>query len=68
MPLLVCVADHDRAGSIGLALRAADEAPHAELRRYPVGHFDVYVGAAMEAIVADEVAFLRARLMGSQRG
>jgi uncharacterized protein len=62
------VADHDRAGSIGLALRAAEEAPQAEPHRYPVGHFDVYVGAAMEAIVTDEVAFLRAHLVGSGRG
>lgn len=65
VPLLICVADRDTAGSTMLALKAASEAPHAEVRRYPVGHFDVYVGAPMEAIVADEVTFLRTQLGGS---
>jgi fermentation-respiration switch protein FrsA (DUF1100 family) len=62
MPLLVCVADGDTAASVPLAVRAAEQAPRGQLRRYPGGHFAAYRGAVFEQMVADQVAFLRQHL------
>ena len=48
----------------GPAIRAARAAPRGELRLYPgVDHFDIYDGPEFEAVVADEVDFLRRRLL-----
>jgi fermentation-respiration switch protein FrsA (DUF1100 family) len=58
MPLLVCVADADRTTPPGPAVRAAERAPRGELRRYPVGHFAIYLGETFEQVVADQVDFL----------
>jgi hypothetical protein len=44
----------------GPAIAAARRAPLGELCLYAgVDHFDVYDGPAHEAVVADEIAFLR---------
>jgi uncharacterized protein len=62
-PWLLCVGEEDRVARPGPAIAAARRAPHGELRTYPgVGHFDIYDGPAHEAVVADEVAFLRRHL------
>lgn len=58
MPLLVCVADADRAASVPVAVAAARSAPHGEVRHYPGGHFAGYVGSAFEQMVTDETDFL----------
>lgn len=63
MPLLVCVADDDTAASGQLAVRAAEDAPHGQLRRYPGGHFAAYVGDVFERMVTDEVEFLHRCLL-----
>ena len=63
MPLLVCIAEQDTAGSVALAVRAAERAPRGTLRRHPVGHFAVYLGAVRDRLIADETAFLRAQLL-----
>jgi hypothetical protein len=55
-PMLVCVAERDTAGSGALAVRAGERAPRGELRRYPLDHFAVHAGAAMEQVVADQTA------------
>lgn len=57
MPVLLCVAERDRYASPELARRVAFAAPHAELRRYPIEHFDAYLGEH-ETLVADQVTFL----------
>lgn len=57
-PLLVCVCDHDTVAPAGPTLRYASRAPHGEVKRYPVGHFDIYTGEAFEQVVADQVDFL----------
>lgn len=62
MPLLICIADQDTAGSTALALRAAEQAPRAEVRHYPLTHFAVYVGKGFEQVVTDQVQFLRRHL------
>ena len=63
-PWLVCVGEADRVARPGPAITAARRAPLGELRLYPgVDHFDIYDGPAHEAVVADEVAFLRRHLL-----
>jgi alpha-beta hydrolase superfamily lysophospholipase len=65
-PWLVCVGEADRVARPGPAIAAARRAPLGELRVYPgVDHFDIYDGPAHEAVVADEVAFLRRSLQVS---
>src|SRR5690349_3794769 len=32
---------------------------HGEVRLYPEGHFDIYVGEPFERVVADQIAFLQ---------
>jgi alpha-beta hydrolase superfamily lysophospholipase len=59
-PWLVCVGEADQVARPGPAMRAARRAPKGELRTYPgVDHFDIYDGPAHEAVVADQLAFLR---------
>jgi len=63
-PWLVCVGEADRVAKPGPAIAAAGRAPRGELRTYAgVDHFDIYDGPAHEAIVADEVDFLRRHLL-----
>jgi pimeloyl-ACP methyl ester carboxylesterase len=62
-PWLVCVGDADRVAKPGPAIAAARRAPHGELRVYPgVDHFDIYDGPEHEAVVSDEIDFLRRHL------
>ena len=62
-PWLLCVGEADRVARPGPAIAAARRAPHGELRTYPgVDHFDIYDGPAHEAVLADELAFLRRHL------
>lgn len=64
-PWLVCVGEADRVAKPGPAIAAARRAPLGELRTYPgVDHFDVYDGPHHEALVADQIAFLRQHLFG----
>jgi alpha-beta hydrolase superfamily lysophospholipase len=63
-PWLVCVGEADRVAKPGPAIAAARRAPLGELRTYPgVDHFDIYDGPEHEAVVADEIAFLRRHLL-----
>jgi alpha-beta hydrolase superfamily lysophospholipase len=62
-PWLVCVAESDNVALPGPAIAAGRSAPKGELRTYTgVNHFDIYDGPEHEAVVADEVAFLRRHL------
>jgi alpha-beta hydrolase superfamily lysophospholipase len=64
-PWLLCVGEADRVARPGPAIAAARRAPLGELRTYPgVDHFDIYDGPEFEAVVADELAFLRRHLLG----
>lgn len=61
-PLLVCVCDRDSITPPKLAVEASRAAPHGELRHYPVGHFEIYLGDPFERAVADQTAFLAQHL------
>jgi alpha-beta hydrolase superfamily lysophospholipase len=62
-PWLVCVGEADRVARPGPAIAAARRAPKGELRTYAgVDHFDIYDGPAHEALVADQIDFLRRHL------
>lgn len=63
-PWLVCVGEADRVARPGPAIAAARRAPKGELRTYAgVDHFDIYHGPVHEALVADQLDFLRRRLL-----
>lgn len=63
-PWLVCVGEADRVARPGPAIAAARRAPRGELRTYPgVDHFDIYDGPEHEAVVADQLEFLRRHLV-----
>jgi len=62
MPVLMCVCDKDATTPVAPALKAAASAPHAELRRYPYGHFGIYHDPQVKA---DQVAFLQRTLAGT---
>jgi fermentation-respiration switch protein FrsA (DUF1100 family) len=57
-PILFCVCDRDALAPAARTLKYAATTPHAEVRRYPVGHFDIYVGEVWEQAVADQTDFL----------
>ncbi len=59
-PILILIADRDSVAPVKAAQEAAWRATgRAEVRTYPIGHFDIYTGAPFERAVADELYFLR---------
>ena len=63
-PLLMCVCDEDQVTPPGPAVKAALAAPKGELRRYPIGHFEIYGGQrGFEQAVTDQTAFLVRHLL-----
>jgi uncharacterized protein len=66
-PWLVCVAELDQVAKPGPAIDAAHRAPHGELRVYKDhDHFDIYAGPEHDAVVADQLAFLRRHLLDNR--
>jgi uncharacterized protein len=62
-PLLVQIGDRDAIAPAKPAHDAAFRATgRAEVRTYPIGHFDVCVGEPFERAVADQLHFLRRHL------
>jgi dienelactone hydrolase len=57
-PILFCICDKDAVAPAETALRYAATAPRGEVKRYPVGHFDIYLGEPFEHAVADQTEFL----------
>jgi hypothetical protein len=62
MPLLVCLADNDLQASSAFGARVAAQARNVVIRHFPLGHFDVYVGAAFEEISELQADFLSLHL------
>jgi uncharacterized protein len=62
-PILIQIADQDAIAPPKAAQDAAWRATgRAEVRTYPIGHFDIYVGAPFEQAIADQLHFLRRHL------
>ncbi|MDQ6748433.1 MAG: alpha/beta fold hydrolase [Candidatus Dormibacteraeota bacterium] len=57
-PVLFCVCERDVITPPAQTLKYAAMTPHAEVRRYPVGHFEIYVGETWERAVVDQTEFL----------
>ena len=57
-PILFCVCDADSVAPAKATLRHAAKASQGTVHRYPVGHFDIYVGEEFERVVADQLSFL----------
>lgn len=57
-PILFCICDKDAVAPAETALRYAASAPRGEIKRYPVGHFDIYLGKPFERAVGDQTEFL----------
>jgi fermentation-respiration switch protein FrsA (DUF1100 family) len=62
MPLLFCIAEKETAASPALTTEMIPRAPKAEVRRYPIGHFDAYTGEWLERIVSGQILFLHTHL------
>lgn len=61
-PILFCVCDDDTVAPAAATLRHAAKAPRGEVRRYPAGHFDIYIGEEFDRVMADQLAFLDANV------
>jgi dienelactone hydrolase len=62
-PILIQICEKDSVAPAKAAEAVAQRAgARAEVRRYPIGHFDIYVGDDFERSVAHQVEFLRAAL------
>ncbi len=57
-PTLVALCEHDTVAPVRTARRQLRRSPYVELRSYPVGHFEVYLGPPFERAVEDYVEFL----------
>ena len=65
MPLLICVAEKETAASPALTADMASRAPKAQMRRYPIGHFDAYSGEWLER--SPTIRSLSCRLTSASR-
>lgn len=63
-PILFCVCETDSVAPARPTLRYAAKAPRGEVKTYPEGHFAIYVDAAFDRAVADQLEFLDRHLKG----
>ena len=61
-PALVLICEKDSVAPPSAAERAARKMSRAEVKRYPVGHFDVYRDDAFQISLKDQLAFLACHL------
>lgn len=57
-PILYCIIEDDDVNPPGLGKQAAQNAPQGQLKLYPGGHFDPFLGETHERMVADQLDFL----------
>jgi dienelactone hydrolase len=62
-PVLACVCDRDSLTPAQATIKFVSKAPRAEIKHYPVGHFDIYVGESWQQAVADQTDFLARHLL-----
>jgi hypothetical protein len=56
------VCDDDNITPVAVAVAGAERAPRGEVRRYPIGHFDIYLSEWFDRAVADQTEFLAVSL------
>ena len=61
-PALLLLCEQDTVAPLAAAEKAAARMPLAEVQRYPVGHFDVYLGEARARSLRDQLDFLARHL------
>jgi len=62
-PVLIQVCEKDNLAPMASAFRTAEVlGQSAEVKTYPVGHFDIYAGEYFEKSVGDQIAFLKKHL------
>ncbi|MGF2733751.1 alpha/beta hydrolase [Marinobacter sp. DUT-1] len=61
-PALVLICDHDTVAPAKAAAKAAEKMPNSEVKHYPLGHFDVYRGDALDQSIKDQLEFLGRQL------
>jgi fermentation-respiration switch protein FrsA (DUF1100 family) len=67
-PILVQIADRDAIAPVKAAQDAAWRATgRAEVRTYPIGHFDIYNGPPFEQAIADQLHFLHRHVGAASR-
>lgn len=64
-PILFCITNQDTVTPAAETQAYAKTAPRGEIKEYDAGHFDIYLGDAFEAVVADQVEFLSRHLQGA---
>ena len=57
-PVFAALCAHDTVAPARKALGQISRAPRAQIKVYPIGHFDIYLGEAFEQVVTDYLAFL----------
>lgn len=62
-PALWCITDKDTLCPADNTAKWAAQAPRGEVKRYPIGHFDIYLGDNFERAVTDQTEFLRRHLL-----
>lgn len=65
-PVLVVVCERDTTTPPDPAVKAAQRSPNAELIRYPISHFAIYLDPQFEQTVGDQTEFLVRNLLGGQ--
>ncbi|MEU1986170.1 alpha/beta fold hydrolase [Nocardia sp. NPDC019395] len=58
MPVLYTLCDKDSVTPVKPALRVAGKTKHAQVKRYPAGHFDIFFDDLFEQVVYDQTEFL----------
>jgi uncharacterized protein len=62
-PILILICEKDSVAPSEGAEKAGRRAgDRASIQRYPIGHFDIYVGKDFQQAVADQVGFLTKHL------
>ena len=65
-PILFCICDTDSLAPAEATAGYAARAPHGEVKHYPVGHFEIYLGEPFERAVADQTEFLTRHLRAAR--
>jgi poly(3-hydroxyalkanoate) synthetase len=62
-PVLLLICENDELAPVSAAEETAEKlGDFAEVKRYPIGHFDIYIGANFERSVSDQLEFLSKHL------